>query len=164
VGSEWFTFSMAYGDNGTVQTVEWDGQVHARHVNYGADKVVTTSPTPLPGSVALLHTNDWSANTNVFFAIMQAEHITFTDIWETPQVGSPPQPIAYYLPVGWNCPEDGGEPLADFSLPPEVQLPGQPVQFADLSTGRTGSGSSAMARRAASRIPRTPTHRAAPTR
>lgn len=135
LGPDWYTFSMAYGDNGTLQTIEWDGQIHAQHANYGADKVVTTSPTPLPQSIALRHTNDWSANANVFLAVMQADAITFSNRWESPQVGPPPEPIAYYLPVGWSCSEGGSAPLADFVWSPLRARPGLPVQFADATVG-----------------------------
>ena len=96
-GDHWFTWTKAYGDNGTTQTVYWDGQVHAQHRNIGQDQTVTTSPTPLPSNISLRHDNVWSGNNNNFTFLAQAEDVTYSNRWEYPDVGEIPEPIKYIL-------------------------------------------------------------------
>ncbi len=104
-GSEWFAFVQAAGDNGTTQVVQWDlgggMEVAAQHSNYGSDRLYTTTNTPLPSSVAMSHTSVWSGNVDIVVLIAQAEALAFSNVWESPQTGPLPEPIAFYLRPGW---------------------------------------------------------------
>lgn len=96
-GNEWFTWNSAYGDNSTIQTILWDGVVQAQHSNYGADVVYTTTATPLPTQVEMSHQNVWSGNLCDFIVILQADSLSFENLWENPVVGAVPQPLVFYL-------------------------------------------------------------------
>jgi hypothetical protein len=98
----WLAYGVAYGDNGTTQTILWDGQVYARHVNYGSQERYSTSPGSLPSTIALSHQNNWSGNANDFVLMMRADALEFSGIWESPATVDVPAPVVRYLENGWN--------------------------------------------------------------
>lgn len=102
LGSNWYTFAKAYGDNSSTQTIKWNGAVHAQHSNYGADKRYEISPQALPTSISLRHDNAWSANEDFQTIVVEAESVEVSNVWESPVSGQPPQPDILYLEPGEN--------------------------------------------------------------
>lgn len=104
VDEDWFAHGLAYGDNGTVQSVYWDEQIYVHHTNYGARGRYSTPPESLPNRVSLKHERVWSGNSNAFTILALADRLEFSGLWELPSVGSPPEPIVVYLEPGWSEP------------------------------------------------------------